>query len=341
VSTLSPKSLATPIAVLGAGSWGTALAILLANNGHIVRLWGHNAQDVADMKAAGCNARYLPEIQFPSNLQVWDDLSATLQDVRDILIVVPSHAFSALMQKIKPYLMSQARIVWGTKGVEPESGELFHHVVERILGAQHALAVLSGPSFAIEVAQEKPTAVTVASHDVAFARDLSAQLNNSYFRVYTTQDVVGVEICGAVKNVLAIAAGIVDGLQLGTNALSALITRGLAEMQRLGLALGGKPATFMGLAGLGDLVLTCTGNQSRNRRFGAAIAAGKRKEQAIAEIGQVVEGLDNLNAVYHLAQKLVVEMPIIEQVYRVIHDQVPVAQAIKALFARQTRGEEE
>lgn len=330
---------ATPIAVLGAGSWGTALAVLLAENGHKVRLWSYDPEQAAQMQKARCNAEYLPEITFPDNLEVLNDLSATLNQIQDILIVVPSHAFYRVLQQIKPELSGQTRLVWGTKGLDPESGQLLHTVAQETLGRQLPIAVLSGPSFAREVALKKPTAVTIATTDSAWADALTARLNNAYFRVYTTSDMVGVEVCGAVKNILAIAAGVVDGLQLGINALSALVTRGLAEMQRLGIALGGKPQTFIGLAGVGDLMLTCADNQSRNRRFGAAIARGKTQEQAIAEIGQVVEGAYNLQAVYQLAQQLQVEMPIIEQIYQVFYQNLPVPVAIENLFSRQPRSE--
>ncbi|HVV69570.1 MAG TPA: NAD(P)H-dependent glycerol-3-phosphate dehydrogenase [Gammaproteobacteria bacterium] len=330
---------ATPIAVLGAGSWGTALAVLLAENGYEVRLWSYDPEQVAQMRKIRCNAYYLPEITFPDNLEVFDDLPATLNQIQDILIVVPSHAFQGLLQRLKPELSVGSRLVWGTKGLDPQSGQLLHTIAQETLGIELPTAVLSGPSFAREVALKKPTAVTIATTDSAWAEALTARLNNSYFRVYTTSDIVGVEVCGAVKNILAIAAGVVDGLQLGINALSALVTRGLAEMQRLGIALGGKPQTFLGLAGVGDLMLTCADNQSRNRRFGAAIARGKTEDQAIAEIGQVVEGASNLKAVYRLAQQLQVEMPITEQIYEVLYQGLPVQAAIENLFSRQPRSE--
>ncbi len=333
-----PISQEAPIAVLGSGSWGTALAILLANNGQQVRLWGHNPQHVAQMQQAGCNDQYLPGIAFPANLQLFANLSVALAGVQDILIVVPSHAFQQLLLQIKPELSANSRVAWGTKGLDPESGRLLHVLTKDLLG-KLPTAVLSGPSFAREVALKRPTAVTVASTDPQFASALTARCNNAYFRVYTTQDIIGVEVCGVVKNILAIAAGVVDGLQLGINALSALITRGLAEMQRLGTTMGGQPQTFMGLAGVGDLVLTCTDNQSRNRRFGKAIASGNSQSNAIAEIGQVVEGVHNLKAVHQLAQHLGVEMPIIEQIYQVIFEGLPVQAAIQNLFAREPKSE--
>ncbi len=338
---MTTPPLTPAITVLGAGSWGTALALLLARNGQEVRLWSYDSAHILEMRRERCNTRYLPGILFSDNLQLFTDLSSALTAVRDILIVVPSHAFPELLLKIKPFLLPESRIAWGTKGLEPNKGQLLHLLVEDILGKSHSKAVLAGPSFAQEVAMNKPTAITLATEDAEFAQSLGDQLMNSNFRVYTTADMVGVEICGAVKNILAIAAGIVDGLDLGMNALSALITRGLAEMQRLGMAAGGKPATFMGLAGVGDLILTCTGNLSRNRRFGAAIGQGKTTRQALQEIGQVVEGLNNLDGVYHLAEKLGIEMPIIEQIHQVIYHDVPVGLAIENLLSREPRSEAE
>ncbi len=328
-----------PIAVLGAGSWGTALAILLAKNQQSVRLWAHRPDHVHEMMRAHSNARYLPGIPFPPDLKLFDQLADALLGVRDVVIVVPSQAFADILRQIKPYLSPEARLIWGVKGLDPSTEKLLHQVAIDILGEHHPLAVLSGPSFAKEVALGLPTAVTIAVKDNEFARDLVARFNNNYFRVYTSEDIVGVEICGIVKNVLAVAAGIIDGLQLGSNALSALITRGLAEMMRLGLAMGAQPMTFTGLAGVGDLVLTCSSNQSRNRRFGAAIAAGKNKEQALKELGQVVEGLDNLKGAYHLAKTFKVEMPIVEQVFRVVYEGVTPQAAIRELLLRDPKKE--
>ncbi len=334
--------LETPVAVLGAGSWGTALAILLANNGQPVRLWGHDAKHVRQMQHDGLNQRYLPDCKFPNTLQITSKLADALFDAQDIFIVVPSYAFVDLLHEINPLLLPEARLVWGTKGLTRQ-GELLHDAATAILSTTHAqhLAVLSGPSFAKEVARGLPTAVTVASTNKEFADIISLRLSNTHFRVYTSTDITGVEICGVVKNVLAIAAGIVDGLQLGANALSALITRGLVEMKRLGVALGGKPATFTGLAGLGDLVLSCTDNQSRNRRFGHAIAVGKTMTEAIAEIGQAVEGYYNIAMAYQLAQQHRVNMPITEQVYQVIYQAKSPRAAIQDLLSREPKSEEE
>jgi glycerol-3-phosphate dehydrogenase (NAD(P)+) len=329
---------ASPIAVLGAGSWGTALAILLAKNGQTVRLWSHDPLHVADMQRLHSNERYLPGTPFPSTLQPVESLAATVDGLQDILIVVPSYAFASLLQQLKPLLRHDTRLVWATKGLTTDR-QLLHQAATQVLGQEHASAVLSGPSFAKEVALGLPTAITLATTDATFARDLVGRFTNRHFRIYLSNDITGVEVCGVVKNVLAIAAGIVDGLQLGANALSALVTRGLVEMQRLGVALGGQPATFTGLAGLGDLVLSCTDNQSRNRRFGRAIASGKNVEQATQEIGQAIEGYYNIQAVHDLAQQLKIEMPITEQVYQVVYEHKPPQAAMQALLERQPKQE--
>lgn len=327
-----------PIAVLGTGSWGTALAILLAKNKQNVRLWGHNPQQIEELLNDRCNKTYLPEVNFPDNLQLFDDLEAALDGVQDILIVVPSHGFREVVLRIANFGLNRFRLAWGTKGLDPTTGELLHTVVEEVLG-HHPVAVLAGPSFAREVALGLPTLITAASNDHEFSKSLAQRLQNQTFRVYPADDVIGAEVCGILKNILAIAAGSIDGLHLGANALSAMITRGLAEMQRLGLALGGKPGTFVGLAGMGDLVLTCTDNQSRNRRFGRAIALGRTKDQALQEIGQVVEGLFNLKPVYEMAKNLSVDMPITEQIYQVIYENMPVEEAIRNLFGREIKPE--
>lgn len=330
----------SPIAVLGTGSWGTALAVLLARNHQTVHLWGHNPQQIENLRRERCNRTYLPQITLPDNIQLHDDLAAALAGVTDILMVVPSYAFRELLTQLIPHLAPHMRVAWGSKGLDPNNGQLLHTVAEEVLGPAYPCAAVAGPSFAREVAIGLPTAITIASHNSEFAHALATRLNNPSFRAYTSQDIIGVEVCGAVKNILAIAAGAVDGLQLGANALSALITRGLAEMQRLGLALGGKPGTFLGLAGVGDLVLSCTDNQSRNRRFGTALAQGKHKEQIIEEIGQVVEGLFNLKAVYRMAKTLNVDMPITEQVYNVIYENLPLKTALHNLFSRHPGAED-
>ncbi|MFN7097025.1 MAG: NAD(P)H-dependent glycerol-3-phosphate dehydrogenase [Gammaproteobacteria bacterium] len=321
------------LTVLGAGSWGTALAIHLAKQHPHVTLWGRDALQVKQVNAARCNTRYLPSIQLPANLTVTDDFAAAISDSHLLLIVVPSHAFEACLQQIKPFYKPDMIITWATKGITA-NGEFLHQVVERILGKQTRKAVVAGPSFAIEVASELPTAITVASDQEQSAREVAQLLSGKRFRVYTCQDMIGAQLGGAVKNVLAIATGSSDGLGFGANARSALITRGLAELMRLGAAMHAQTETLMGLAGLGDLILTCTDDKSRNRRFGLALGRGSSAQDAIENIGQVVEGVTAAAHVYHLAQKHHVEMPITEQVYRVLQGEHSAADAVKILLSR-------
>lgn len=322
-----------PVAVLGAGSWGTALAVLLAGNGCPVRLWGHEPEHVARLRADRENRELLPGVPFPAGLEPEADLAAALAFAPDLLVVVPSHAFAETLERMGA-LPPGARLAWATKGLEPRSAEPLHQVARARLGDAVPLAVVSGPTFAGEVVRRLPTAVTVASDDMGFARDLAARLHNETFRVYLSDDVVGVEVGGAVKNVMAIAAGIADGLGFGANTRAALITRGLAEISRLGMAAGGRAETFMGLAGLGDLVLTCTDDQSRNRRFGLALARGLDAEAAARAIGQVVEGVGTTHEVKRLAARLGVEMPITEQVHAVLFEGRSPEAAVRALLAR-------
>jgi len=313
-------SLAAKITVLGAGSYGTALAICLARNGHKTLLWGRDESHVAVMAQDRENNKYLADCPFPENLTIEADLSKSVQASDNILVVVPSHAFADMLKQIKPMLTANAKIAWATKGLDPETGDLLQNVARTVLGNNVSLAVLSGPTFAKEMASGSPTAISLSSEDDEFVAELSDLLHcEKRFRVYSNKDFIGVQLGGAVKNVVAIAAGIADGIGFGANARTALITRGLAEMTRLGLALNAEPATFMGMAGLGDLVLTCTDNQSRNRRFGLALGKGSEVEQAITNIGQVVEGYRNTKEVYMLAQRHGVEMPIVEQVYQVLY----------------------
>lgn len=327
------------IAVLGAGSWGTALAVLLARNGCVTRLWGRDIQHLAAIRSSRENVRYLPGVKLPDRLEIHSDLTHALESVQDILLVVPSHAFRQSVHTIVPHLHQGARLAWATKGMEPGTGKLLHQVVTEEAGAQVAVAVVSGPTFAQEVAAGLPTAITVASDSPSFAKDLAGYLHNDTFRAYTSDDITGVELGGAIKNVLAIAAGIADGLGFGANTRAALITRGLAEMMRLGTALGGRRETFMGLAGLGDLVLTCTDNQSRNRRFGLELARGAGLTDILQRIGQVVEGVQTAKEVLRLATQAGVEMPIAHQVYRVLHENCAPRDAVHALLAREQKPE--
>lgn len=329
----------TPVTVLGAGSWGTALAIQFARSGRPTRLWGRDRERLRVMARDRRNERYLSGGEFPHSLTIETDLHAALTGASDVLIVVPSHAFRKVLGEIAPFLAPGMRLAWATKGLELETGRLPHQIAREVLGSERAVAVLSGPTFAPEVGAGLPTAMTIASPDGAFATALAHDLSSANFRAYTSTDIVGVELGGAVKNVLAVGAGLSDGLGFGANTRVALITRGLAEMMRLGVALGAKRETFMGLAGLGDLVLTCTDNQSRNRRFGLLLAAGKTPEQALAEIGQVVEGHTAAKAVRTVATRSNVEMPLCEGVYRVLYEQVPAKDAVRELMTRPIKSE--
>jgi glycerol-3-phosphate dehydrogenase (NAD(P)+) len=312
----------------------------LARCGSAVRLGGILELDLLEeMAASGENSRYLPGISFPSNLVANPDLEACLDGVRDILIVVPSHGLRETLTKIQPLLRSDSRICWATKGFELHSGKLPHQVASEVLGADRPMAVLSGPTFAKEVAEGLPTAMTIAANDEAFATDLAKAFSSDNFRAYTSDDMIGVEVGGAVKNVLAIAAGMTDGLGFGANTRVALITRGLVELMRLGTALGAKKETFMGLACMGDLVLTCTDDLSRNRRMGLAIASGMTIDEAKDEIQQVVEGVMAAEAVKEVADKLGIEMPICQQVYQILYEGTSPREAVQALMTRALKSE--
>jgi glycerol-3-phosphate dehydrogenase (NAD(P)+) len=328
-----------PIAVLGAGSWGSALAVQFARAGRPTLLWGRDPTQLAALAAERCNTRYLPGVPFPDALVVETDLRRAVGGALDILIAVPSHAFRGTLEQLKPLLRPGQRVAWATKGFELASGRLPHEVAREVLGTNVPVAVLSGPTFASEVGRGLPTAMTVASTDETFANGLAASISGKNFRGYTSSDIVGVEVGGAVKNVLAIGAGIADGMGFGANTRIALITRGLAEMTRMGIALGARAETFMGLAALGDLVLTCTDDQSRNRRLGIAIARGRTPADAQRDIGQVVEGVAAARAVRAVAARLGVEMPIADAVYGVLHEGLDVRTAVTALMTRALRPE--
>jgi len=328
-----------PVIALGAGSWGTALALLLARNGHAVLLWGHDAARMARLAHERCNAEHLPEHPFPENLSIREDLVELAGEVECFVLAVPSHGLRAVLRAITPRLSSEALLAWATKGVEPGSGKLMSQVLDEVVGERYRGGVISGPTFAREVAQGLPTAMTVAARDLAHAETIAQWLRNERVRVYTSDDLVGVQVSGAVKNVMAIAAGISDGLGFGANARAALITRGLAELRRLGEAMGGRPETFMGLAGVGDLVLTCTDDLSRNRRLGLALGQGRSLAVALAELGQVAEGVVTAPELRALARRHRIEMPITEQVCRVLFDGLAPQAAVEALFQREARQE--
>src|SRR5471030_1076900 len=334
------KTVNASMTVIGAGSYGTALAITLARNGHPVVLWGHNPDHINALQRARCNLEFLPDVPFPDNLLLETDLSVALAASRNVLVVVPSHVFGDVLRQIKPHLRADARIVWATKGLEAETGRLLQDVAREALGDTIPLAVVSGPTFAKELAAGMPTAIALAATDADFAEDLQQLLHcGKSFRVYSNPDFIGVQLGGAIKNVIAIGAGMSDGIGFGANARTALITRGLAEMSRLGTALGADPATFMGMAGLGDLVLTCTDNQSRNRRFGIMLGQGMDVQTAQNTIGQVVEGYRNTKEVRVLAQRHNVEMPITEQIYQVLYCGKDAREAATNLLARASKDE--
>ena len=325
------------IAVLGSGSWGTALAIQLARSGRPVRLWGRNAAQLAEFAEARENTVYLEGCTFPESLDVEPELRAALEWADDVLVVVPSHALRELLEAVKSTDVVPARISWATKGLEPGSGKLAHEVVQDVLGDM-PMAVLSGPTFAKEVGAGLPTAITVAG-EAGLANFMADALHGERFRAYTSDDIVGVELGGSAKNVIAIGAGLSDGLGFGANARVALITRGLAEIARLAQAKGAAPQTLMGLAGMGDLVLTCTDDQSRNRRMGLALASGKSQDDARKEIFQVVEGVSAAREIDGLAERLSVEMPISRQIYRVLYENLPPRDAVTQLFERDRKEE--
>jgi glycerol-3-phosphate dehydrogenase (NAD(P)+) len=327
------------VAVLGAGSWGTALALHLARSGNQVRLWGHDAGHISQLARKRRNSRYLPDVIFPVALQPVPDLDAALVDTDLVLLAVPSQGFIDTLDRLRTRLPAGHGLSWATKGLEPGSGRLLHRVVGERLGSDRPLAVISGPSFAREVALGLPTAVTVAGNDPDFADRVAGCFHAGTMRVYTSTDLIGVELGGAVKNVLAIATGIADGLGFGANARAAVITRGLAELMRLGEAAGGQRETFMGLTGVGDVVLSCTDDQSRNRRFGLAIGRGRSLTEARADIGQVVEGSHAVIEVMRLARQSNLDLPICAQVEAVLHHGLEPRRAVENLLARPPRPE--
>jgi glycerol-3-phosphate dehydrogenase (NAD(P)+) len=329
---------ASALAVLGAGSWGTALAALAARNGVPTRLWGRDPAALAAMAAARCNQRYLPGIELPASLGFEPDLATAVRGAGVVLLVVPSHAFAAMLEEVAPLLDDGATLAWATKGFEPGTGRFLHELVgERLPG--HPAAVITGPSFAKEVAAGLPSAVTVHSEDAACAQRIATLLHAPNLRAYTGGDMLGAELGGAMKNVLAVATGIADGMELGLNARAGLITRGMNEMLRLGVALGARPETLIGLSGLGDLVLTCTGDLSRNRRLGLALGRGIAIDEAVRQIGQVVESVLAADEVARLAAKHALDLPISASVRAVLHGEVTPVEGLKALMARAQKPE--
>jgi len=327
------------ISVYGAGSWGTALALQLARNGIEVLLWDFNPEHIQAYDKARENTIYLPGIPFPDNLRCSSSLEDMVKHADDQLIVIPSHGFRDLLIKIKPLLTKEHAIFWATKGLEVGTGKLLHQVLIDELGNDIAHGLVSGPTFALEVAKGLPSAMTAAASTPELATRIAAAFQGGNYRVYTSDDVLGVELGGAIKNVLAIAAGISDGLGYGANARTAIITRGLTEIMRLAKSMGARDDTIMGLSGVGDLILTCTDNQSRNRRLGLALGQGKNVDTAIAEIGQAVEGAKSSHCIGLLADRAGIEMPICEYVHKVIYANFSPQQAVKELLSRQLKSE--
>jgi len=320
------------ITVLGAGAWGTALAISLAQR-HCVTLWARNVQQIADMRSSGKNQRYLPDIPLPHELKLEHDFDAALMGAEMIVLAVPISALRDTLGKIA-LLPEPVAVIWLCKGFEAETALLAHQVVAEILPSAFPRGVLSGPSFAQEVAHGLPTALVLASSDIEFARQAAQSLHNARLRIYTSSDVVGVEVGGAVKNVLAIAAGISDGMGFGYNTRAALLTRGLSEMTRLGIRLGGRAETLGGLSGVGDLILTCTGDLSRNRKVGLLLAQQHALPYILRELGHVAEGVYSVRAVHQLVRQLGIDMPICEAVYRILYEQVEAASVVEELLNR-------
>lgn len=329
------------ICVLGAGAWGTALAIHLGRVGHQVNLWSHSEAQANEMTLKSENARYLPGVPLPDNLKVFFDLEKALQKADAVLVVVPSHVFRQTLVHLSVLLKTaRPHFAWATKGFEPETSAMLHEVASATLDEGLVFSVLSGPTFAAEVARGLPTAMVSASVDKNEACYWSNVFQSERFRMYTQSDVIGVEVGGAYKNIMAIATGLSDGLKLGANARAALVSRGVVEMGRFAKAMGAQSETMMGLAGMGDLVLTCTDDLSRNRRFGLNLAQpGASADKVMAEIGQVVEGVKAAKAVKKIADEKGLDLPIMEQVFAIVNGQVSPQEAVKALMARDVRAE--
>ncbi|MBM7645306.1 glycerol-3-phosphate dehydrogenase (NAD(P)+) [Scopulibacillus daqui] len=324
------------LAVLGAGSWGTALAIVLADNGYNINLWARRQEQIDEINQRHTNARYLPDIALPENIKGTADIGEAVRDVDTILVVTPTKAIRDVLSQVKPFLKKPVLFIHGTKGIEPRTSKRVSEIIEEEIpeNLRKAVAVLSGPSHAEEVCHKQPTTVTVASYDKDAARKVQDMFINQNFRVYTNHDVIGVEIGGALKNIIALGAGISDGLNYGDNAKAALITRGLAEITRLGTKMGAHPLTFTGLAGMGDLIVTCTSVHSRNWRAGNLLGKGYDLNQILDEMGMVVEGVRTTEAAYYLSEKEEVDMPITKAIYELLFNDKPAKKAVDELMGR-------
>lgn len=333
------------IAVIGSGSWGTALAVLLSGNGYTVYLWGHQKIHIEQLRKDRENKKYLADIPFPASLQLVDDLNEAIDATPIVVMAVPSHAFREIFVQAAPGLVEGSRVVSAVKGIENNTLKTMTQVMAQVFTetagkkSKVEFGVLSGPSFAQEVAKKVPTAVTIGFENLATAKELQKVFVNDYFRVYASCDVVGLEISAALKNVIAIAAGVCEGLGYGLNTRAALITRGLAEIKRLGIAMGADEATFSGLSGLGDLLLTCTGNLSRNRAVGLMLGEGKKLDQIKKEMSMVAEGIVTTQSAYDLARKMNIEMPILEQVFQILYKNKGCLEAVHDLLQRELKVE--
>ena len=328
------------IAVIGAGAFGTAMATVAAQCDNEVVLWAHDPKIAETIASTRANPLYLPQISIPENVRATSSLHEAASFSDTLFMVVPSHVYRQVLAQMKPHLRGRVNVISGTKGIEIETQRRMSEVTEEVLGEQlNAFGVLSGPTFALEVARGDPSAAVVASRDLDFPRQMQQALSCTSFRLYHTTDVVGVELAGSLKNVIAIAAGVLEGLGLGFNTTAALITRGLHEMTKLGVALGGRLETFAGLAGMGDLVLTCTGSLSRNRSLGVALGRGKQLEAILSETRAVAEGVKTAKAVQEIATRHDIEMPIASEMYRVMYERESVRAALQRLMSRSLKAE--
>jgi len=331
------------IAIIGTGSWGTALAVLLSKKWCSVSLWGHNPEHVAEISKQKENHKYLPSVQLPDNIEISSDIETCVKQSKVIVMVVPSHGFRSVFSSLVPYVTADMKIISAVKGIENETLLTMTQVMQELLKERDKdkveVGVLSGPSFAKEVASGVPTAVTIGFANLESAREMQGVFGSEVFRVYASQDVIGLEISASFKNIIAIAAGVCEGLGYGLNTRAALITRGLAEMKRLGIALGAEPDTFSGLSGLGDLVLTCTGDLSRNRTVGLKLGEGKKLQQITSEMNMVAEGIKTTRSIFDLTRQLGVELPILEQVYKIIYMDKSCSDAVRDLLARGLKAE--
>lgn len=343
---MNPNLSNLKIAVIGAGSWGSALAILLSGKHQNVWLWGHRREHIDRLKTDGENKRYLPGINFPDNLKLSSKLEKVLKDSALVVMVVPSHSLRDIYRQALPHLKKDAKIVSAIKGIEIGSMKTMVEIMEEENSSYFQdidntleCGVLSGPSFAKEVAQKVPTAVTVGFRDIDTAREVQKLFNTDYFRVYSSSDVIGLEISAALKNIIAIATGVCDGQGYGLNTRAALITRGLAEITRFGKMFGAEESTFSGLSGMGDLILTCTGDLSRNRTVGLKLGEGKKLNEIKEEMSMIAEGIKTTKSVYKLARKKGIEMPILEQIYKVIYEDKDCTRAVRDLLTRELKEE--